>query len=110
MRIIISGKKTTVTPALRDYARKKGGRLDRYFDGIMSCRVMLTVEGRRQVAEVELHVVKGGMILSAAESDDLYGSLDRVFEKLPRQIKKYKAKLRPTSRASSRETRTGSDG
>ena len=95
VRITISAKKTEVTDALREYTREKLGKLARYFDGIISCRVVLSVQRKRHVAEVELHVVKGGVIMAIAESEDLYRSLDTVMDKLPRQLKKYKAKLHP---------------
>jgi len=93
LNISISAKRTQVTDALRDYVEEKIGKLERYFDGITSCRVVLSVESRRHVAEVEMHVVKGGVIVALAESDDLYRSIDAVVDKLPRQLKKHKAKL-----------------
>ena len=102
MQITITAKKTQVTDALREYTRKKVGKLERYFDGITSCRVVMSVENRRQVVEVELHVVRGGVIVAIAESEDLYRSLDQVCEKLPRQLKKFKGKLRRKTKKSSR--------
>jgi putative sigma-54 modulation protein len=94
-----------LSDAIREYAEAKVGKLDHYFDGVTSCRVVLSVQNNRHVAEVEVHVVKHGVIVSVAESDNLYRSLDLVMNKLPRQLKKYKEKLRDKSHDEGRARR-----
>ena len=105
MRITITGKHTKITEALREYARKKIEKLEKYFDGIVSCRAVLNVERKRQTIEIELHVVKGGMIIAISESEDLYRSVDTATDKLQRQLKKYKGKLRQKRRAGQQSVR-----
>lgn len=87
----------TVTPALRDYAQEKLGRITRYFDQIQEAQVALSVErrgnlGRAQVVEV---TVRGdGVLLRGEEaSADMYASIDLVIEKLKKQIEKYRSRL-----------------
>ncbi len=94
MRISITGRHTTVTDALKQYAQEKIGRLDRYFDGIQDISVVLSIEDHQQKAECILHVVKGGAIVAESDGDDLYAAIDRVMEKMERRIKRYKGKLR----------------
>ena len=94
LEISITGRHTTVTGALRDYAQQKIGKLDRYFDGIQNIHVILSIEGGTQKAECVFHVVRGGTIVAEADADDLYAALDRLVEKMERRIKRYKDKLR----------------
>lgn len=94
MEISITGRHTSVTGALKQYAQDKVGKLDRYFDGIHDIRVILSIEDHKQKAECVFHVVKGGTIVAEADGEDLYAAIDRVVEKMERRIKRYKGKLR----------------
>ncbi|MDQ7821146.1 MAG: ribosome-associated translation inhibitor RaiA [Armatimonadota bacterium] len=97
MHIIVTGKHLQVTPALRDYAEQKVGRIARYLDHVAEAQVVLSVErrrglGRAQVAEV---TIRGdGLLLRGEEaSADMYASLDQVVDKLRRQIERYRSRL-----------------
>ncbi len=97
LHVIVQGKHMAVTPALRDYAQEKLGRITRYFDQIQEAQVALSVErrgnlGRAQVVEV---TVRGdGVLLRGEEaSEDMYASIDLVIEKLKKQIAKYRSKF-----------------
>ncbi len=96
MQLSISGKNLEVTKALREYVEKKIGRLDRYLPNILDARVELSVESTRaakdsQVAQVTLHTRQA--ILRAEEaSADMFASIDTVFEKMQRQVDRFKGK------------------
>ncbi len=97
MHVIVTGKHLQVTPALREYAEEKVGRIGRYLDHAQEAQVVLSVErrrgvGRAQVAEV---TIRGdGLLLRGEEaSPDMYASLDRVADKLRRQIERYRSRL-----------------
>src|SRR5207247_9458917 len=86
-----------VTPALRDYAETKVGKIARYFDQIQDAQVMLSVErrgglGKAQVVEI---TVRGdGVVLRGEDaSSDMYASIDLVVAKLKKQIEKYRSKM-----------------
>lgn len=97
LHIIVQGKHMQVTPALREYAEEKLGRIVRYFDQVHGAQVVLSVErhgnlGRAQVVEVTVH--GDGLVLRGEEaSPDMYASIDLVTEKLKKQIEKYRSKL-----------------
>ncbi|MFW5972283.1 MAG: ribosome hibernation-promoting factor, HPF/YfiA family [Bacillota bacterium] len=93
MKVMTYGKNIDVTPALKDYAVEKVGKLGKYFDGgPQEAHVTMKVEKGRHIVEVTANT--NGLILRGEEeSEDMYASIDGVIEKLERQIHKYKTKL-----------------
>ncbi len=96
-RIIIQGRHLDVTPALREYATEKLGKIARYFDQIQEAQVVLSVERRGELGKaqvVEVTVWGDGIVLRGEEaSGDMYASIDRVAEKLKKQIEKYRSRF-----------------
>lgn len=92
MKLIVKGKQISVTDSIDSYIRKKMEKLDKYFDQAMEATATVSVEKNRQIFEVTLQAKKA-IIRAEEESDDMYNSIDRVIEKLERQIIKYKEKL-----------------
>ncbi|HEU4797879.1 MAG TPA: ribosome-associated translation inhibitor RaiA [bacterium] len=86
-----------VTPALREYAEEKLGRLTRYFDHVQEAQVVLSVERRGDLGKaqvVEVSVRGDGLVLRGEEaSADMYASIDLVAEKLKKQIERYRSKF-----------------
>jgi len=97
LHVIVQGKHLDVTPALREYAEEKVGKISRYFDQVQEAQVVLSVErrdgmGKAQVVEVT--VWGDGLVLRGEEaSQDMYASIDLVLDKLRKQIEKYRSKL-----------------
>ncbi len=97
LRVIVQGKHIAVTPALREYAQEKLGRITRYFDQVQDAQVVLSVErrgnlGRAQVVEATVH--GDGVLLRGEEaSADMYASIDLVVDKLKKQIERYRSKF-----------------
>lgn len=92
MNLIIKGKQFEVTDSIEDYTRKKMKKLEKYFDQIIEAVATISVEKNRHIFEVTLQAKKA-MIRAEEESDNIYNSIDRVIERLERQIIKYKEKL-----------------
>lgn len=93
MQIVVKGKNVEITPALRAYAEKRVGKMERYFEEPdVTAQVMMRVERELHVVEVTLQV--GGLLLRGEErTGDMYASVDGVLEKLERQIRKYKTRI-----------------
>lgn len=96
MQISFRGKNVEASPALRQHAEKKLGKLTRYFDkyldGPLTAQVSFAVERGRHIVEVTIPV--NGMLLRGEErSDDMYVSVDRVVDKLEKQIDRYKTRF-----------------
>jgi len=91
MKIIFKGKHIEVTDAMRNYIEKRLSKIERHFDHILEVIVTLSVEKSRQIIEVTLQTNRA-LIRAEEETGDMYASIDKVVDKLERQIKKYKEK------------------
>jgi len=92
MQINITGRHVEVTPALRAYTTEKMQKLARHFDQVTSINVTLNVEKLQQVAEAT--VMAGGRSLFATVSaTDMYASIDRLEDKLDKQVRRYKDRI-----------------
>lgn len=90
----IHGDKLVVTDAIKEYIGEKLGKLDKYFednDSITS-RVVVRVRGRDQVIEVTIPT-RSFTLRNEVSDDDLYAAIDKVTDKLERQIRKNKTKI-----------------
>lgn len=95
MKFNIRGKNVDVTPAIKSYIEEKIGRLDKYLESPsnVSASIVVKVRGKEQIIEVTIPVNK--IILRGEEShDDLYAAIDLVSDKIERQIRKNKTKLK----------------
>ena len=105
VKIIVSGKNILVTDALKAYVEKRVGKLERYLKGFnkeVEANVILSVEGNFQIVEVTIELV--GIIIRGEErTNDMYTSIDNVAEKLERQIRKYKTRVKLKNRQDTRE-------
>jgi len=89
MQLQISGQNVEVTQALHDFVEEKIGHIKTCADKITNAHVMLVVEKNVQMAKVELHVP--GKVIFAEDSDaDMYTAIDKMLDKLRRQLTKYK--------------------
>ena len=91
----IRGENIEVTEALRDYVESKLSKVEKYFneDQELNARVNLKVY-REKTAKVEVTIPIGSVTLRAEDvSQDMYGSIDLVVDKIERQIRKNKTKI-----------------
>jgi putative sigma-54 modulation protein len=91
MNLNITGHHIEVTPALREYVTGKVDKVIRHFDHVTSVHIILSVEKLVQKAEITLHV-KGKDIYADSSDTDLYAAIDKLVDKLDRQVLKYKNK------------------
>ncbi|MBI5207892.1 MAG: ribosome-associated translation inhibitor RaiA [Candidatus Firestonebacteria bacterium] len=93
MHISITGRHIDITNALRDYIEKKVSKLNKYFNHIIETHVVLSLDGKTyQVVEVTIHT-NGITIHGEERTEDMYASVDKVVDKMERQIIKYKEKI-----------------
>lgn len=96
----IRGENLEVTEALRDYVVSKLEKIEKYFqaDQELDARVNLKVY-REKTAKVEITIPLGSITLRAEDvSQDMYGSIDLVTDKIERQIRKNKTKIERKNR------------
>jgi putative sigma-54 modulation protein len=94
MKIRVSERHMAESEALNQYAVSKVEALSRYFDGIVSVDIVMSVEKARQIVEIVAHLIKRKIVKARAETDDMYASIDEAVDKLKQQLKKYKDQLR----------------
>lgn len=98
MSIAVTGRKTTVTPALKDYIDEKiGSALEVFQHAITSTEVVLRVEKNpaipnNSICEVTVFM-KGTVVRVAEAADDMYAAIDIASDKVTRQMRKYKTKI-----------------
>lgn len=92
MQLSISGHHVDVTDALKTYVEEKLQKLERHYDHITNAHVILTVEKLQQRAEATVHI-SGAEVFADADCDDMYAAIDKLTDKLDRQILKHKEKI-----------------
>lgn len=93
----IIGRNIEITEAMRSYAEDKLQRLDRFFDQIVDARVVMSYDERiaGAPAKVEVQVnVPQSVVRAEERAADSYAAIDLVVDKLERQLKRYKERMR----------------
>ena len=98
MRINLTGHHIEITSSLRNFVESKFERLERHFDHMTNIHVVLTVEKDRQKAEATIKVNRG-KLFAEAQHEDMYAAIDSLLDKLDRQVKKHKEKLKDHHRS-----------
>ncbi|EAT16721.1 ribosome hibernation-promoting factor, HPF/YfiA family [Desulfuromonas acetoxidans] len=104
MQISVTFRHMDTSEPVRNYVEEKLVRVNKYIEEPIDAQVVLTVEKKiRHNAEVAL-VAKGVTIKASAEvTDDMYAAIDAVVDKLERQLKRYKEKLKRHSSRKGKE-------
>lgn len=106
MNIAITFRHMVATDAVKDYSTEKVGKMQRFLRAPLKAQVTLSCQhDRLHRAEVDIHA--GPDHFHAHEtSEDMYASIDKVIDKIERQIASAKgsvtAKKKGAERASER--------
>ncbi len=98
MQLNLTGHHIEITDSLRSYVTSKLERLERHFDHVTNVHVILTVEKLRQKAEATLSITGNNLYADSTE-EDMYAAIDKLVDKLDRQITKHKEKVTDHHRA-----------
>jgi len=93
MQTSVTFKNLNPTDTLKSYVRDKLDRFDRYLDNPAEANVVLLVEKFRHIAEININGDRL-TINGKEETNDMYSAIDIVLDKLEKQIKKNKQKIR----------------
>jgi len=93
MQIRTTARHFDLTEDLKNHAQKEIRKLERYFDHIIDCHLILDSEKNRITAELTAKVY-GTVLSSKHRSYDIYSSIEKVIGKMGAQLKKYKSKLK----------------
>jgi putative sigma-54 modulation protein len=94
MQIAVTFRHMESSEPVRNYLEEKLSRIKKYIDEPIDAQAVLSVSKKiRHSAEVTI-VAKGITIKGSEETNDMYAAIDAVTDKLDRQLKRYKEKLK----------------
>lgn len=94
MKCKIHGKKIKITNEISNYAESKVAKLDKYFDSPENLTATIVVKPAGPMVVTEVTVPAARIILRAEEvNKDVLASIDLVFDKIERQIRKNKTRM-----------------
>lgn len=79
---------------IRQYAEEKVDKIARLLDGGGEAQVVLSVEKHSHQAHIELLTDGSLRIRGVDKSEDMYASIDSAVERIIRQVKRYRSKIR----------------
>jgi putative sigma-54 modulation protein len=93
MQVSVTFRNMEPKEPVREYVLEKIGKMKKYSDVPLEANVVLTGEKHRQIAEVTL-TANRLTINAQDENEDMLAAIDRVVDKLERQILKHKEKIK----------------
>lgn len=91
--LTVTGRNVHVTEAMKQYAIEKLSKIERISNHIIDVSVTMDIQKMAQRIEVILKV-DHFKIVSKATTEDMYASIDMVFDKLQAQLRKYRERIR----------------
>ena len=104
MQISVTFKNIDPSDHLKSYVQNKLNKLDKLLENPAEANVVLSVEKIRHIAEIK--IIGDRLNINCREkTGDMYSSIDLALDKLEKQIKKTKQKIRNHRQGSRSETR-----
>jgi putative sigma-54 modulation protein len=98
MRLQVKGKNVELTPSIREYAERKLAKLDKQLADQTQVEVELSEQKNPSISDssvAEATIFTKGPTLRAREAaPDMRASIDRLVDKLQRQVKSYRERRR----------------
>ena len=93
MEINVTFRHMEPSESLKNYAEEKISKINKYLDFPIEAHIVLEVEKFRRIADVTLNLNRT-MIKGVEETEDMYSAIDQVMDKIEKQVKRYRDKLR----------------
>jgi putative sigma-54 modulation protein len=108
MQTSVTFKNIDPSDNLKSYVGDKLDRFDKFLDNPAEANVVLAVEKFRHIAEINISGDRLS-IIGKEETVDMYSAIDMVLDKLEKQIKKNKEKIREHRSVAKNRTRSMPD-
>jgi putative sigma-54 modulation protein len=105
MQTSVTFKNLDPSEHLKSYVTEKLNRFDKLLDNPAEAGVVLIVEKHRHIAEVNITGDRMS-INGKEETGDMYSAIDMVLDKLEKQLKRSKQKIRERRASAKGQTRT----
>jgi putative sigma-54 modulation protein len=93
MQVAVTFRHMETDEGVKAYVKEKVQKLQKYIENPREIHVVLAVEKFRHIAEITM-VGNGGTFNSQGRDNDLYAAVDRTVEKMERQIRERREKVR----------------
>ena len=94
MQVTTTFRHMEQSDALKSYAEEKLERVAKYIDAPINAQVYFSVEKKiRHIVEIVI-AAKGVNTKAAEATNDMYAAVDAVIDKIERQLKRYKEKIK----------------
>lgn len=103
MQIDVTFRHMEVSEPVRAYVEEKLDRVKKYIDEPIDAQAVLSVEKKIRHKAVVTIAAKGITIKASEETSDMYAAIDAMVDKIERQLKRYKEKLKKHKPASGKE-------
>ena len=104
MVINITTRHIELNSHLKDYVYKKVEKVKKYFRHFVNAQMILSTEKYWYIAELFTQA-KGNNIRAKEQAEDIYSAIDKVMDKVGKQLKKHKEKLNGSSSLSRKSAR-----
>ena len=95
MQFSVTFRHMDASDAVRNYAREKIEKIKKYVpDPIFAHFVVGTERGHQHHVDVHIQLHNGLAIKGRETTEDMYSSIDLVMDKIERQVRRYKEKIR----------------
>jgi ribosomal subunit interface protein len=95
MQLTVTGKQLGVGEALRSHVEASlEALLIKYFGSAIEAHAVFAREAHLIRADLSVHIGRGIMVKSAANATDYYPAFDAAAERLAKQLRRYKRRLR----------------
>jgi putative sigma-54 modulation protein len=109
MDIHLTARHLKITPAIKGYVTEKIEKAQKYFDHIVWAQVVLFIEKRTHKCEIVIHAQRQ-TFRALANASDLYSAVDLASDKIDRQLKKLKERLKDHKKSREKQAVLAEDG
>lgn len=100
MKFIFTGKNLQITDDMRDIVEKKLSKLDKFFEKEETCNITISEFKNDFIVEASISL-PSGYVRAEEQADSVQTAVDKVSDKITRQIRKNKTKLQNRNKPSS---------
>ena len=93
MQTRITARHYQLNNGIKEFAEERISTLLKFFENIIDAHIILDQIRHNQIAELTVKVY-GTKLMSKGKSTDMRASIDQAVEKMEKQLKKYKTKLK----------------
>ena len=96
MNVVVNARHMDVTASIRQYVQDKVAKLPRFYNNVQSIEVILDHEADRPTVEIVVMARRKHIFVAShrGEGKDMYACFDQCLDKVSRQLRRFKDKVR----------------